>query len=331
MPFSAAWPRISIGSAVNAPEFWQHDDGLARALAPLGQLYALGARLRRRLAAPWRPPVATICIGNLTVGGTGKTPTAIALARRLAAAGRKPVLVSRGYRGRLSGPVRVDPARHTAREVGDEPLLLAEAAPTIVAKDRLAGIRAAMELGNVVLLDDGFQDPRLVYDLALVVVDGVVGFGNGRVMPAGPLRERIDDGLARADAVVQIGGERPLVRRPIIGARLLPTEASLRFRGRKVLAFAGIGRPGKAFATLAEIGAEIVATRAFADHHAYDEDDIARLVEDAARLGAEPVTTRKDWVRLPASARSMVGVVDVTLAFADEAAVSRLLGDLRHG
>jgi tetraacyldisaccharide 4'-kinase len=315
---------------MKAPEFWQHDGVVARLLSPLGELYAAGARLRRHGATPWRPPLPTICVGNLTVGGTGKTPTAIALARRLTALGRQPVLVSRGYRGRLSGPVRVDARRDQIRDVGDEPLLLAEAAPTLVAKDRVAGIREAARLGTVVVLDDGLQDPRIAYDLALVVVDGAVGFGNRRVLPAGPLREPVEEGLARADAVVQIGGNGRVARKPTLSARLVPSEESLRFRGRKVLAFAGIGRPQKAFDTLAEIGAELVATRGFADHHPYSEDDVAKLVEEAARLGAEPVTTRKDWVRLPDSARPLVGVVDVELAFADEATVTHLLQGLRH-
>jgi tetraacyldisaccharide 4'-kinase len=317
---------------VKAPAFWENDGALAVMLAPLGHLYALGSRWRRQTTTPWQAPVPVVCIGNLTVGGAGKTPTAIAIARRLAAAGRKPVLVSRGYRGRLGGPVRVDPRIHSAAEVGDEPLLLAEAAPTIVAKDRLAGVRAAVDLGaGIVVLDDGFQDPRLVHDLALVVVDGAAGFGNSRVLPAGPLREPVAAGLARADAVVVIGDGRIDTDRPLLRARLVPDEASLRFRGAKVLAFAGIGRPEKAFATLREIGADVVASHGFPDHHAYDEDDVARLVEEAARLGAEPVTTRKDWVRLPASAKPLISVVDVDLVFADEHAVAHRLAGLRRG
>ncbi|MSP49891.1 MAG: tetraacyldisaccharide 4'-kinase [Alphaproteobacteria bacterium] len=314
------------------PAFWTDDGALARALTPLGHLYALGDRWRRRAATPWRAPVPVVCIGNLTVGGAGKTPTSIAIAQRLAASGRKPVLVSRGYRGRLAGPVRVDPLRHSAADVGDEPLLLAETAPTVVAKDRLAGVRAALDLGaEVVVLDDGFQDPRLSHDLALVVVDGGTGFGNGRVLPAGPLRELVADGLARADAVVVIGHGQIRTDRPVLRARLVPDEASLRFRGRKVLAFAGIGRPEKAFATLAEIGADVVRTRSFADHYAYDEDDAAILIEEAAGLGAEPVTTRKDWVRLPAAAKPLIAVVDVDLVFADEDEVARRLAELRRG
>lgn len=317
---------------MKAPAFWESDNALALMMAPLGHLYALGGRWRRQAATPWQAPVPVICVGNLTVGGTGKTPTAVALARRLAVIGCKPVLVSRGYRGRLGGPVRVDPRTHLAADTGDEPLLLAEAAPTIVAKDRIAGVRAAVELGaEVIVLDDGFQDPRLRHDLALVVVDAGAGFGNGRVLPAGPLREPISEGLARADAIVLIGDGGIDTSRPLWRARLVPNEASLRFRGIRVFGFAGIGRPGKFFATLREIGAEVVAARAFPDHHPYDEDIAALLIEEAARLGATPVTTRKDWVRLPVSARSMVSVVDVDLSFADEDAVMRRLKDLRRG
>lgn len=316
---------------MKAPSFWSEDGALAHLLAPLGHLYALGGRWRRRSATPWQAPLPVVCIGNLTVGGTGKTPTAIAIARRLAVIGRKPAIVSRGYRGRVEGPVRVDPSVHTAADVGDEPLLLAGAAPTVVAKDRLAGVRATRDLGDVIVLDDGYQDPRLAHDLAFVVIDGAAGFGNGHVLPAGPLREPVADGLARADAVIVIGEGHVETAKPVLRARLVPTEESLRFRGRKVLAFAGIGRPAKFFATLAEIGAEPVATLGFADHHVYDEDEVARLVEKAARLQAEPVTTRKDWVRLPASARPMVSVVDVDLVFADEDAIMGRLKELRRG
>lgn len=317
---------------MKAPAFWAHDGGLALMLAPLSRLWALGSRWKRATTTAWRAPVPIICVGNLTVGGTGKTPAAIAIAHRLLASERKPVLVSRGYRGRLAGPIRVDPAHHTASEVGDEPLLLAAAAPTVVAKNRLAGVRTAIGLGaEIVILDDGFQDPRLAHDLALVVVDGGAGFGNGRVLPAGPLREPVADGLARADAVILIGDGNVATDRPVLRARLMPTEAALRFQGRKVLAFAGIGRPEKVFATLAEIGADVAATRAFPDHHPYDEDEVARLIEDAARLGAEPVTTRKDWVRLPVSARPLISILDVDLVFADEAGVARRLESLRRG
>ncbi len=316
---------------MKAPAFWTEDGALAHLLAPLGVLYTLGGRWRRRAATPWRAPAPVVCIGNLTVGGAGKTPTALAIARRLMVAGRRPVMVSRGYRGRLAGPVRVDPRAHTAADVGDEPLLLAEAAPTIVAKDRLDGVRAALDLGDTVVLDDGFQDPRLAHDLAFVVVDGAAGFGNARVLPAGPLREPIEEGLARADAVIVIGEGHVATDRPVLRARLVPRDDALRFRGRKVLAFAGIGRPQKFFSTLAELGAEVAAAHGFADHHAYDEDEIARLVEEAARLQAEPVTTRKDWVRLPASARPMIAAVDIDLVFADEDTVMRRLSGLRRG
>lgn len=316
---------------MKAPAFWTEDGALAHLLAPLGVLYTLGGRWHRRAATPWQAPAPVVCIGNLTVGGTGKTPTAIAVARRLLVLGRRPVIVSRGYRGRLPGPVRVDPRRHTAGDVGDEPLLLADAAPTLVAKDRLEGVRAALDLGDAVVLDDGFQDPRLAYDLALVVVDGGAGFGNGRVLPAGPLREPIADGLARADAVIVVGDGEVAIDRPVLRARLVPREDALRFRGRRVLAFAGIGRPQKFFTTLSEIGAEVVSTRGFADHHAYDEDEVARVVEDAARLQAEPVTTRKDWVRLPEAARVMIAPIDIDLVFADEEAVMHRLAGLRRG
>jgi tetraacyldisaccharide 4'-kinase len=273
-----------------------------------------------------------ISIGGLTVGGSGKTPVAMSVAARLRARGKWPAVVLRGYGGAQVGPLAVDAGRHTPADVGDEALLHAIHTPTWVARRRVAGANAAIAGGaNVIVLDDGHQHPGIARDLSLVVVDGRTAFGNGRIVPAGPLREAVADGLARADAVVVVGEGAITVNRPVLRARLVPTDMSLRFRDAKVLGFAGIGRPGKFFATLGEIGASVVATRSFADHHTYVEDDVMRLVEEAARLGAEPVTTRKDWVRLPAAARPMISVVDVDLIFADEDAVGRRLAGLRHG
>ncbi|MBI1777162.1 MAG: tetraacyldisaccharide 4'-kinase [Proteobacteria bacterium] len=321
---------------MRAPEFWATGGWPALALAPLGSLYDLGSRLRRRMTTAWRAPVPLLCVGNLVLGGAGKTPVTLALARSLAKEGAE--VVSRGYGGHLAGPVRVDPTLHRARDVGDEPLLLAEAAPTWVAKSKRQGVEAAIAAGaKAVLLDDGLQNPGLVYDLALAVVDGGFGFGNGHVVPAGPLRESIDRGLARAHAVVLIGADRTGVRVrvggiPVIEADLVPDAAAQRWRGRRVVAFAGIGRPQKFFDTLAELGASLIATHAFADHHAYREDEIMALVENANRTGAVPVTTAKDWVRLPAAARPMIEVVRVDLLWSKPEAMAALINErVRRG
>lgn len=305
------------------PEFWEGRGLLSGLLAPAGRLYDLGGRLERRFARPWRAPVPVVCIGALTVGGAGKTPTAIAIARHLAAQGRRPHIVTRGYKGRLRGPVQVEGQRHGARDVGDEALLLAEAAPTWVARNRAAGARAAVAAGaDVLVLDDGFQNPSLVKDLALVVIDGGQGIGNGRLLPAGPLRESLARGLARAHGVVLIGKDRTgLAARvprqlPLLRARLEPdAEDAAALEGRPVLAFAGIGRPAKFLDSLKQAGARIVDQRLFADHHAYREGEVAALLAEAARRGAIPVTTAKDAVRLPPELRARVRVLRVATVF----------------
>jgi len=321
---------------MKTPGFWYRPQATpaARLLAPAGAVYDLASRLRRTLVTPQRAPVPVVCIGNLVAGGAGKTPVTLALARRLAEIGITVHTLSRGHGGSLAGPVRVDSERHSAADVGDEPLLLARAAPAWISRDRPAGARAAASAGaQLILMDDGFQNPSLAKDLSLLVVDGGSGFGNGLILPAGPLRERPEHGLARADALVIMGPDRAGIRAlaarhglPALGARLVPSpEDAARLRGRKVLAFAGIGRPEKFFATLAELGAEIAGAVPFPDHHAYTPDEVMRLVETAQERGAVPVTTEKDLVRLPPEARPMVEALRVDLAWDDPAAVDAVL------
>lgn len=292
-------------------------------LDPLGRLYDWGGRLRRGATRPWRAPVPVICVGNLTVGGTGKTPVAITLARRLIAAGAKPHMLTRGYRGQLQGPVRVEPARHDAWAVGDEALLLARVAPTWVSRDRVAGAKAAVAAGaQAIVMDDGFQNPTLAQDRALIVVDGETGFGNGRVLPAGPLREPVGGGLARASALVLIGSDRQALAGqfgtllPVLAATLQAVGAD-DLAGRRVLAFAGIGRPAKLFETLLNQGAILTSTVPFPDHHAYSADELRDLLARAGREAAEPVTTAKDAVRLPPEVRARVRVLEVEAQFAE--------------
>lgn len=316
---------------MRAPDFWRRDGALAHALAPLSWAWAAGARARRAFVSPVRVGAPVICVGNLTVGGAGKTPTVLALLRLLLRRGRRPHALTRGYGGSLSGPVRVE--GHTAAEVGDEALLLAQAAPTWVARDRVAGARAAAAAGaDVIVLDDGFQNPALVKDLSFVVVDGSYGFGNGRLLPAGPLREPVAEGLARADAIVQVlpplglpVAPLPPTTLPILRARLLPDPSAEGLAGVRVLAFAGIGRPQKFFATLVELRAQLVKAHAFPDHHVYEPDEVMALVEEAHRLKAVPITTVKDAARLSPEARAMVQVLDVTLEFETPDAVAALL------
>lgn len=300
-------------------------------LAPAASLVA--AATARRVARPgWRAPVPVICCGNVTVGGAGKTTVALDLGRRLRARGVAAHFLTRGYGGQERGPLRVDPERHAARRVGDEALLLAHAAPTWVAADRAAGARAAVTGGaQAVLMDDGLQNPGLTKDLSLLVVDGTSGFGNARVLPAGPLREPIAAGAARCRAAVLIGedssGAARLLPRtlPVLRARLVPKPDARTLSGHSVFGFAGIARPEKFRATLRDLGAGIVGFAAFPDHHPYTPLDLERILESAHRHRAIPVTTAKDAARLTPDVRALITVVDIDLEWDDASAVEALL------
>lgn len=326
---------------MKAPAFWSRPPGLAAAaLAPLGVLYETAGKIRRALAQPERLPVPVICVGNISAGGTGKTPTVLFLLRRLAELGFAPHALSRGYGGSARTPLRVDPARHGAALTGDEPLLLAAAGPVWVARDRAAGARAAVAAGaGCVVMDDGHQNPALVKDLSIVVVDGGAGFGNRRVIPAGPLRESVAVGLARADLTLVIGddcfnatADAAALGAPVLTGRLAPDPAAAAaLRGRRVFAFAGIGRPEKFFATLREIGADIVETQSFPDHHPFAAAEADDLLRRAAALGALPTTTAKDRTRLPSGAREAVAVLPVDLVLVDDdALLTRALQRLKR-
>jgi tetraacyldisaccharide 4'-kinase len=319
---------------MRAPEFWHEPPGLAAGLlAPAGAAWDLAGRLRRAVARPYRAPVPVLCVGNLVAGGSGKTPVVLALAAMLRQQGIAVHVVTRGYGGHLTGPVRVDPILHDAGAVGDEALLLAARTQCWVAKDRAAGIAAASAAGAAaILLDDGFQNPSVAKDLSLVVVDAEYGFGNGRVMPAGPLREPVAAGFARADAIALIGeasAPRPELSAascPMLRAALEPVDGE-RFSGVRLAAFAGIGRPEKFFMTLRRLGALLAMTQAFPDHHPYDADEIARMRQMAVRENARLVTTAKDWVRLPPDLRAGVEVLEVEVRWRDPAMLRHVLNE----
>ncbi len=320
------------------PSGWWDEPGPAgRLLAPLAALYdAVATRRLRRDGTPVAVPV--VCVGNPTVGGAGKTPTAIALAQLLQAEGRRPAFLTRGYGGRERGPLLVQRA-HPAAAVGDEPLLLARVAPTVVARDRLAGARTAIAAGaDVIVMDDGFQNPALAKDLALLVVDGRRGLGNGRVLPRGPLRASLDIQMERAHALVVVGSpsERaaPALaaarthRLPVWQARLVPDPTAVAaLRGQSVMAFAGIGDPARFFATLTGLGITLRDQMSFPDHHPYTASDATGLIARADRAGLTLVTTEKDQMRLighPALTEiaRRAHVLPVTLRF-DQPAVVR--------
>ena len=320
---------------MRAPEFWQRDGYLPRFLSPASTIWRAGAAIRRAWTTPAGAGAPVVCVGNVVAGGAGKTPVAMAVGAALAARGGVPHFLSRGYGGSLPGPVRVDRSRHGFRDVGDEPLLLGRIAPAWVARDRLAGGRAAAGAGaGILVMDDGFQNFALRKDYSLLVVDGPYGMGNGRLIPAGPLREPPGAALARADAVVLVGEDRTGIERtldmPVLAARFRPAAGSDRLSGRPVVAFAGLGRPEKFFETLSGMGCELVATHRFPDHHAYAADEVMRLVESAAAAGAAPVTTEKDLVRLPPEAQPMVECLRIGLEWRDpdrfERAVDAMLG-----
>jgi len=319
------------------PAFWYRPASWkSHLLKPLAALYGAvtAHRLKRKGLAAGIP---VLCVGNYHGGGAGKTPTVLALASLLRELGETPVVLSRGYRGKLRGPVRVDGTRHSAADVGDEPLMLSQRVPVVVSRDRANGVALAKSQGaTVILMDDGFQNPSLAKDASLIVIDSVRGIGNARVMPAGPLRAPLAAQIKRTDALVVIGNGKAadelaatIARqgKPVLRAHFKPDEASLAsLRGKRVLAFAGIGDPPRFFNTLRESGVGVARTRSFPDHYPLTAHDAASLVAEATGDGLTMVTTEKDLARLrdaqglPHWARAIVPF-KVTLAFDDAAAL----------
>jgi tetraacyldisaccharide 4'-kinase len=317
------------------PEFWSANATgrdaawmLRFLLTPISLAYAAVTEHRLRTIASRHAPVPVVCVGNLTVGGAGKTPIVRAVRSRLGAHAHT---LSRGYGGRALGPLRVTPDMD-AREVGDEPLLHAKDGPAWISRDRFAGAIAAAQAGaRAIVMDDGFQNPSLAKDLSIVAIDPGYGIGNGQVLPAGPLRERLSSGLARADAIVMLGDVTAdaswldAFAKPVLFAKLVPSPPP---PAGKLLAFAGLARPEKFFDTLAAAGGEIEDAVPFDDHHFYSDDDLRLLQQMAQERGAQLITTEKDAARLSPEWRARVAVLPVTARFDDETALDVVLAPI---
>ncbi|MGH6880001.1 tetraacyldisaccharide 4'-kinase [Hypericibacter sp.] len=318
---------------MSSPRFWRRGASiiLPALLAPAAVLYRLGFLLRQAGAKPHRARVPVICVGAATVGGAGKTPLTFALAQRLRQQGRRVHIVTRGYGGSERGPLRVDPARHLATEVGDETLVLTQSSPVWLARNRAAGVAAAAQDGaEVVLLDDGLQNGTIAKDFSILTVDGISGFGNGWQLPAGPLREPVAKAAARCQLAVIIGPDEAGVAQrlpaglPLLKARIEPTHPQ-NVKGRRWFAFCGLGAPEKFRRTIEEMGLDLAGWREFPDHHRYSEKELDRLRADASALNAGLLTTRKDWVRVHPDFRAGLTPLDILLRFEDEAALDQLL------
>ncbi|MDB5418494.1 MAG: tetraacyldisaccharide 4-kinase [Phenylobacterium sp.] len=328
---------------LSTPQWWYERDRRSMPvtrglLTPLSWIWAAVTARRIARARPVDPGAPVICVGNVTLGGAGKTPVVREIVRRLAERGVAAHVLSRGYGGRLAGPVRVDAARHTSAEVGDEPLMLAGEAAVWVARDRAAGATAAAAAGaRAIVMDDGHQNPSLKKTLALVVVDGETRgdewpFGDGSVFPAGPMREPLKAGLARADAVILLLPADLAAPDPALLAQFAPTlvltahlEPAAAPPKGPLVGFAGVGKPWKVERALKAAGAELADFAPFPDHFAYDAASLERLAARAQQFGAGLITTEKDWVRLPRGWRARVTAWPVRARFDDEAALDALL------
>jgi len=321
---------------LRTPDFWQERGPAAYALLPLSLVYDALRRLRIRRAKPYRAPVPVLCIGGLTAGGAGKTPLALLIGEQMKQQGKKAFFLSRGYGGRLKEPTRVDPSLHHASDVGDEPLMLAAVLPTIIAADRARGAQLAVSQGaELIIMDDGLHNPTIYKDHTIAVIDGSVGFGNGFLLPAGPLRAPAEEILAKVSAVVVVNptdsfsfpSTEYTSPSTVFTAISQPLNAEF-VRGKRWVAFCGIAYPHKFFTTLHNLGGHIMATRAFADHHPYTPEEVAGLLRMAAAHGAGLITTAKDAVRLPENQREGISVLSIALTIDNEARLSEWLSQL---
>ena len=314
-----------------APKFWNDktilSSALSSALLPLSWIWRGITAARLAWIKPEKAQLPVICIGNISVGGTGKTPFTAYLCQLLGSSGYSACILTRGYGGKQKGPLIADPNTHSAADIGDEALMLSQNNMVCISHDRVAGARfIARNLpSDVIIMDDGMQNPWLKKDITLAVFDGAVGLGNGQILPSGPLRQSLKSALPSIDIAVINGSDKTGLKQSLpqkltyLSPRLLPNpETADEIKQRSLLGFAGIGRPQGFFDTLEECGATLVKTLPFADHHPYSEADLTRLHLEATQLGAELITTQKDWVRLPPEWRERILVLDVSLMLEDE-------------
>jgi len=324
---------------LHSPPFWYRqkttkDIFLKTILTPLSWIYGWLARKRFELYFPVPMEKPIICVGNLVTGGAGKTPAVLALVDLLKDSGFNPHLLTRGYGGLEPGPIQVNPDTDSSHDVGDEAMLLVKKAPTWVSTNRPLGAQAAMDSGaNIVVMDDGFQNPVIYKDFSFVIIDGAVGFGNKKLLPAGPLREPIDSGLSRANAVLIVGEDKLRVADriaamsdiPILFASTSIDKDNIDIKEKKLVAFAGLARPEKFKYTLECGGADIVEWQAFPDHHPYSEADIEDLIKIAEHKEAELITTRKDYVRIPEKFKDKIHQLSITMVWQDKTAIMPLI------
>lgn len=318
---------------IKQPRFWQSHSLLPWLLWPASFFFWLGGRIKRAWQRPQKITAPVICIGNVTVGGAGKTPTAIAVANHFIAKQKKVVFVSRGYGGKLTGPLRVNPEQHTAQDVGDEPLLLAQIAPVWIGVNRYkTALLAHLDGADIIIMDDGFQNNSLYKDMSLLVIDGAYGLGNRLLLPAGPLRETFSSAQKKADAVVIIGeSNAPLsssITKPVIQASLTPATNAIP-ADKPVIAFAGIGRPEKFFQSLREASFSMLEQIPFPDHHLYTEEDLKQLTSKAKDKHAILVTTEKDMVRIPQTFADQIFTFPIEISWQDEKKLAKLLANIK--
>ena len=302
---------------MKTPKYWQSNSFISKLLTPLGYIYGTLTGLRIKLKKPKKAEIPVICIGNITAGGTGKTPVSISVAKLLSNEMFHPYFVSRGYGGKLQNII-VNNKKHTAHDVGDEPLLLSKQAPVVVNADRYKAAKTAIEQGaDVIIMDDGFQNPGLFKDLSFLVFDGHYGIGNGKIIPAGPLRETLENGAKRADAVIILGRDQhDLAQRCGLPVFFGHTEAAqTTINNQDVIAFAGIGHPQKFYHTLKQQGFNVVKTLDFPDHHFYTREELDTIIKEAQKLNAQIYTTGKDFVKIPALYHNDINVLDVAVVW----------------